>query len=549
LTGLVYSYTRFSDPRQVTGHSLERQLSLAATWAAARGLTLDSSLSMHDEGLSAFHGKHIKTGALGLFLSAVEAGRIPRGSFLLVEQFDRLSRRTPMEAFGQFSALIAAGITIVTTKDGKEFSAQSLEASPFSMFESIMPMILANQESANKSKRVTASIRSQCERWIAGTNRKLIRNGKDPLWVVRVDEVWQLIPDRVTAARRAISLYVQGYGAKTILKTLTEEKLSLTGGGPQTLQIYRLIKQRSLIGEKTLQIDGEIFNMLGYYPPILSDSEWSELESITNGRTKRIGQGVIPHILTGLRITYCGYCGRSMAGQNLGTRRKNSSDLINDGHRRIICAGYHYDGCKVNGTSSVAPFERALMDFCSDIINLKSLYGSDRTSIPLKTLTQAKQELIKVEKKLERLTDAMLASEEGGVPKTFAKRARELEFEQQKFKLMVEAAERDLASTIRTDITGTDEIWKALTKGVLNQEPDARMKARRLVAETFSKILIFSRGVRPDETPSKNVSMTLLAKGGVEKLLHIDYKGKWILGENYDGTQPDYDHYLSRNSN
>jgi hypothetical protein len=111
----VYSYTRFSDPRQGTGQSVERQTQLAAQWAASRGLVLDASLSMHDEGLSAYHQRHVKTGALGVFLAAVEAGRIASGSILLVEQFDRLSRRTALEAQTQLviSAVAHEGLTVL----------------------------------------------------------------------------------------------------------------------------------------------------------------------------------------------------------------------------------------------------------------------------------------------------------------------------------------------------------------------------------------------------------------------------------------------------
>ena len=48
--GLVYSYMRFSDPRQAAGHSRERQEAYAAKWAAEHGLQLDDKLTMLDEG-------------------------------------------------------------------------------------------------------------------------------------------------------------------------------------------------------------------------------------------------------------------------------------------------------------------------------------------------------------------------------------------------------------------------------------------------------------------------------------------------------------------
>lgn len=79
--GVVYSYLRFSDPRQAAGNSADRQAEYAKSWAAGRGLTLDESRSLRDEGLSAFHQRHIKQGALGVFLQAVDEGRIPAGHY------------------------------------------------------------------------------------------------------------------------------------------------------------------------------------------------------------------------------------------------------------------------------------------------------------------------------------------------------------------------------------------------------------------------------------------------------------------------------------
>ena len=64
----VFSYLRFSSPAQASGTSVARQTEYATRWAAEHDLTLDSNLSLRDEGLSAYHQKHVKTGALGLFL-------------------------------------------------------------------------------------------------------------------------------------------------------------------------------------------------------------------------------------------------------------------------------------------------------------------------------------------------------------------------------------------------------------------------------------------------------------------------------------------------
>lgn len=532
LTGLVYSYMRFSDPRQASGHSSERQMAYAAKWAAEHGLLLDDSLSLRDEGLSAYHQRHVKSGALGVFLAAVEQGRIPQGSVLVVEGLDRLSRAEPIQAQAQLAQIVNAGITVVTASDGKKYSREHLKANPMDLVYSLLVMIRAHEESDTKSKRVLASIRRQCEGWIAGTYKGLIRNGKDPVWLRLVDGQWQEIPERVAAVREGLRLYLTGYGASKIIERLTEQGLSLTGRGPQALQIYRLVKQRALIGEKELTLGSDRYQLPGYYPALLSQAEWDGLQLANSGRGRRKAKGPVPHILTGLGITVCGYCGRALVGQNIGTRNRDDQGRIQDGHRRLHCTSHSHGGCQVSGSVSVAPFERALMAYCSDIVNLQALYGADRSAGPLAALAKARQDLADVATKLERLTDAMLASSEDGVPATFAKRARELEAEQQHLEKVIQAAERDLAATVRTDIKGTDEAWRRLVDGVEAQDYDARLQTRQLVADTFERIVIYHRGVRPSPEGEKGpMDMMLMAKGGTARMLRIDRAGQLIMAE------------------
>lgn len=90
---LAYSYVRFSSDRQKHGQSLSRQTKLSADWCAANGAVLDTELNLHDLGVSAFRGKNLNEGALGAFVKAVDEGRVPKGSYLLIESFDRLSRQ------------------------------------------------------------------------------------------------------------------------------------------------------------------------------------------------------------------------------------------------------------------------------------------------------------------------------------------------------------------------------------------------------------------------------------------------------------------------
>src|SRR6516164_688654 len=90
----AYSYIRFSSPEQSKGDSLRRQTEDAAAWCQRHGVHLNTSTTLHDLGKSAFTGAHRKNPdrhALAAFLKLIEGGKVPPGSYLVVENLDRLS--------------------------------------------------------------------------------------------------------------------------------------------------------------------------------------------------------------------------------------------------------------------------------------------------------------------------------------------------------------------------------------------------------------------------------------------------------------------------
>src|SRR6185503_3713687 len=98
----AYSYLRFSTPDQFKGDSFSRQWRAAAAYAEANNLDLDHELTFHDLGVPGFRGANAERGKLAAFRRAVEDGRVTAGSYLLVEDFDRLSRMDPWDAFPIF---------------------------------------------------------------------------------------------------------------------------------------------------------------------------------------------------------------------------------------------------------------------------------------------------------------------------------------------------------------------------------------------------------------------------------------------------------------
>jgi len=152
----AYSYVRFSTPEQCKGDSLRRQTELSERYAVEHGLVLDSSLRLQDLGVSAYSGEHRSDkSSLGQFLKLVEGGKIEKGSVLLVENFDRLSRQEITKALQQFLDIINKGIKIVTLIDNREYTEETVNANVGELIVSLTIMARAHEESAIKSRRLT----------------------------------------------------------------------------------------------------------------------------------------------------------------------------------------------------------------------------------------------------------------------------------------------------------------------------------------------------------------------------------------------------------
>jgi DNA invertase Pin-like site-specific DNA recombinase len=151
----AYSYLRFSTPDQMEGDSFRRQWKLAKSYAERNGLDLDHELKFHDFGVPGFRGANVERGKLKAFRRAVEDEVVPPGSYLLVEDFDRLSRMDPWDAFPIFQEIINNDITIVTLKDGKEWSKAELRGNTFRLMEPLFAMWNSHNESAKKSMRLS----------------------------------------------------------------------------------------------------------------------------------------------------------------------------------------------------------------------------------------------------------------------------------------------------------------------------------------------------------------------------------------------------------
>src|SRR5262245_758243 len=139
---LAYSYLRFSHPDQAKGDSQRRQTELRDTWLARHPtIQLETSLTLEDKGVSGFTGQHRDNpagNALAAFVSLVKKGRIAQGSYLIVENLDRLSREDIIPALSLLLDLISSGIRVVQLLPAE--SVYDAKSNPMQIMQAIMEL-------------------------------------------------------------------------------------------------------------------------------------------------------------------------------------------------------------------------------------------------------------------------------------------------------------------------------------------------------------------------------------------------------------------------
>ena len=353
----AYSYVRMSTDLQLKGDSLRRQLEASKKYTATHGLELVQDFALHDIGVSAYTGKNIASGRFGLFLTAVRAGKIEKGSYVLVESFDRMSRQEPIVALQPFIDIVKSGLKLVTLDDERVFSGNiSFE----DLIISIAKMSRANEESARKSDRVAKAWKYK--RDTAGTKKLTARC---PSWFRLLDDrqSFEIIEDRARIVRRMFDEAVAGLGAFSIVRRLNEEAVPTFSGkaGWQTSTVNKIIGSKAVIGEfqpnrlvnGKRQAEGEPIK--GYFPRILDDETFyaaqrGRLERRTTGTADRKGSGGakgkrFSNLFSKLAV--CDNCGSPMQFENKGTPPKGQSYLVCSNairkHGCHVTARWRYD--------------------------------------------------------------------------------------------------------------------------------------------------------------------------------------------------------------
>jgi DNA invertase Pin-like site-specific DNA recombinase len=291
-SGIAYSYLRLSNREQARGDSVRRQHELRDAWLSHNPrVNLDASLTLEDKGVSGFRGKHRENPdrhALAAFLKLVQSGRVPRGSYLIVESLDRLSREDIIPALSLLLSLIESGVRVVQLLPVETvYDAQS---NPMHLMMAIMELSRGHSESLVKSERVGAAwARKKLEARESGK----VLTRELPAWVRLRGDKLELVPERAQAVKRMYGLATAGYGPAGVAKKLIAEGVPAFGKSGRWSRSYirRILGDKRAAGEYQPRMRGSRRAdgppAPNYYPAVVTLDEWNAAQAGRAGRRRQ----------------------------------------------------------------------------------------------------------------------------------------------------------------------------------------------------------------------------------------------------------------------
>jgi DNA invertase Pin-like site-specific DNA recombinase len=354
---VAYSYVRFSTAKQQLGDSLRRQVDMAREYCEKHGLRLHED-SYRDLGVSAFKRANLERGALAAFIGAVKQGKVPAGSYLVVEQFDRLSRDDIDMAVKLLLDLVHNDVRVVTLVDGRVWDRAAVRDMGNLML-AIALMSRANNESAMKAVRLKAKwgVKKETARAQAAAGQPTrIVTSECPRWLkAKADKSgFDVIAERVESVRKVFDLLGKGLGAVHIARRANEEgwPAPSSSGTWHSSLINRLLNNRALLGEYQPYADDDDGKrkpagdaIAGYYPVVLEEAVFLKAHAVRQRRGRFPGRrdASFKNWLGGM--LKCGTCGRGMV-------RKNKNSQAQPEYARYYCSARNRGVTKCAGASA-----------------------------------------------------------------------------------------------------------------------------------------------------------------------------------------------------
>jgi len=336
---LVYSYIRFSSKKQEHGDSFRRQTKLADKWIAKNNHTLADSFL--DPGVSAYRGKHTHKKALSRFLAFVEEGTIKKGSILLIESLDRLSREGVYDAYALFLQILNSGIKIAVLRPFEMVYDRRKSDDFISILMPIISFYLAHLESKQKSDRVGSAWEDK--RALASKTKPISR--RRPSWLDWDGEKFVINKAAAEAVRYIYQACIDGAGGRVILEGLNKRYKPIGRSKKWNGSfIQKVLNDRAVIGEwqpHSFTEEGQRVPVgkviKDYYPAIIDEGTFFRAQQSKAQRYKQRSpsEGFI-NLFAGL--TYCAVDGQKMHLTRSRATRSNGETYT---QRRLASYGHN----------------------------------------------------------------------------------------------------------------------------------------------------------------------------------------------------------------
>lgn len=514
----AYSYIRFSSYKQSVGDSLRRQMKLAYRYAAKNGLVLREDFTFRDLGVSAYDRTNVEKGALSLFLRAVEQGRVKKGSLLLVENLDRLTRQATYKAVALLGQLVEAGITVVTLSDEVAYTAASLEDDR-ELFYSVMLLSRGHGESKRKSEMITEAYEG---RRAAGA--KIICNVA-PGWLVkdRSAKQWVLDPAKSASVRRVFKAYLGAASAHSICQTANAEEWTVpsmrkdTTGWHVSL-VRRILKNPAVTGRYIERSERE---HVDFFPQVISDADFARAQVLADTKASFPRRRDFTRFNVFQGLIFCGYCGSTLGYRDHGKKSAGHGEA-----RRYYCSA-HVRGatttCKVRPGARETQLNliRGIYTLIADSVS------TDAEMAKLNFAYEGAKDLVdKLKERQERILDQMEFSP--NLPKQvigprLVAVTKELELANA---ALVTASQKVEAATGQT--LSFDSVDDAITDALaaIDETPEDREKLRITLQRYVEKVYLYGKEglavvrLKGDENPYHIIA------SDTGKLIAPDAKGR-----------------------
>jgi DNA invertase Pin-like site-specific DNA recombinase len=515
----AYSYVRMSTSEQLKGDSLKRQLETSARYADTNGLELVDDRRLADIGISAFKGRNVEGGALGQFLAAVKKKKIEKGSWLIVESLDRLSRQDIRKSQDLLYSITDAGITVVTLSDNHVYRPDKTDMTD--MITSIVHMSRAHEESTIKAMRVASAWAKKRDN--AGT-KKLTTVG--PLWLKWSGVEFEPIKRRVKVVQSIFEDSAWGMGNYAIARQLNGAGTpSFTDGTWHEVTIRKLLKNRSVLGEFQPHkvVDGKRIAegdpIKDYFPRVIDEKLFYRAQQGREQRRTtlkgRRGEN-ISNLFSG--IARCAYCAEKMFYINKGATRGSY----------LICSSAHKGtGCLRTGGWRYEEFEKSFLAFVSEL-DLVGVLNSDAKK---QARSQVENEITALRGKLASINEQMenAFALMSGPTKDFAtKKLQTLGDEQANVTAQIQEKEKELESLRAKTAIATDDLIEIIDRV---QKGEDNYKLRAEVASKLQSIVktlwVANEGTGPlikkaksmitDQDENEHDDITYIARAPVTK--------------------------------